>query len=162
MWRRTSTKVIVIIGIDQITKALARKYLCEGQPLNVIGNFMQLTLLYNENGVWGLNFNIPYIPFMIVAIILIIVMLKKTDIKYNLPLTLILAGALGNLIDRIRLKVVVDFFDFGIGNLRWAVFNIADLSISIGIILWLLIGLKETSKSKTQNPEPEATTKITP
>lgn len=156
MWR-TITRILVIIGLDQITKLLARKYLCEGQSVSIIGNFMQLTLLYNENGVWGLNFNIPYIPFSILAIALIIIMLFKTETSYKLPLTLILAGATGNLIDRIRLKVVVDFFDFGIGNFRWAVFNIADLSISIGIILWIIIGFKESSKPKIQNTEDNTT-----
>ncbi|MFA5032640.1 MAG: signal peptidase II [bacterium] len=147
MWRKI-TIVLAIVVADQLTKFLVAKNLIEYQSLQIIGNFLQFTLLYNKNGVFGLNFSIPYIPFVIIAIILIILMLKRIDIKYNLPLLLILSGAFGNLIDRIRVKAVIDFIDFGIGNARFYVFNIADSSISIGIALWLLISFKETLNSK--------------
>ncbi|MDD2889322.1 MAG: signal peptidase II [bacterium] len=147
MWRKI-TIVLAIIVADQLTKFLIAKNLVEYQSLHIIGNFLQFTLLYNKNGVFGLNFSIPYIPFVIIAIVLIIFMLKKIDIKYNLPLLLILSGAFGNLIDRIRVKAVIDFIDFGIGNARFYVFNVADSSITIGIVLWLLISFKENLDSK--------------
>ncbi|MDD5530448.1 MAG: signal peptidase II [bacterium] len=147
MWRKI-TIVLAIIVADQLTKFLVTKNLVEYQSLHIIGNFLQFTLLYNKNGVFGLNFSIPYIPFVIIAIILIVFMLKKIDIKYHLPLLLILSGAFGNLIDRIRVKAVIDFIDFGIGNARFYVFNVADSSISIGIALWLLISFKENLDSK--------------
>ena len=53
-------------------------------------------------------------------------------------LTLVLGGAVGNIIDRFRLGEVIDFFDFGIGTLRWPVFNFADSFVTVGILLLAL------------------------
>jgi signal peptidase II len=64
----------------------------------------------------------------------------------NLSLALILGGALGNLTDRIGTGRVTDFLDFGIGTMRWPVFNIADSCITVGIILFIITSAKRKDK----------------
>jgi signal peptidase II len=64
----------------------------------------------------------------------------------SITLGLLLGGALGNLIDRVRLGYVVDFVDAGIGSLRWYTFNVADASISCAIVLLLIVALRPTPR----------------
>ena len=62
---------------------------------------------------------------------------KNSNLTMRLSLALILAGAIGNLIDRILFGTVVDFFDFMIGSYHWYIFNVADASVTIGMILYI-------------------------
>ncbi|MCK4353038.1 signal peptidase II [candidate division WOR-3 bacterium] len=134
---------LIILGIDQLTKWLVLKHLSM-HSIPVIGNFMRFTLVQNFYGIFGLKFKIPFIPLTILAVCVLYVILCKFKV---LALSLILGGALGNLIDRIRFGAVIDFLDFGIGKLRWFTFNVADAAITIGI-LWLLIAsFKKKNKS---------------
>ncbi|MCU0651904.1 MAG: signal peptidase II [Candidatus Omnitrophica bacterium] len=126
-----------ILLVDQLTKFLANKYLALNQPVAVIKGFFYFTLVHNRGAAFGILKNqLPiFIITALAAIILISINLKNKQHKqpavYNLSLSLILAGGLGNLIDRIFFGHVIDFFDFRI----WPVFNIADSAITIGAIL---------------------------
>jgi signal peptidase II len=138
--------VIAILSLDQITKLLATKKLLLSHPLPVIKGIFNLTLIYNRGAAFGILKN--QIPLLIVtsllAIILIFSNLKdnKQSRLYRIALGLILAGALGNLIDRLFFGYVIDFLDFRI----WPIFNIADSVITIGAILlgWSVLILKNS------------------
>jgi signal peptidase II len=129
--------VTLIIFLDQLTKFLATKYLLLNQSQPIIKGFLHLTLIHNRGAAFGILKNqVPLFIFTsILAIILIYFNLKGTKHKkpliYNFSLSLVLAGALGNLIDRLFLGYVIDFLDLRI----WPVFNIADSAITIGAIL---------------------------
>ncbi|MCM8801475.1 MAG: signal peptidase II [Candidatus Omnitrophica bacterium] len=133
----TFVLVFVILVLDQLTKFIAQKTLLVNQSIPVIKGIFHLTLIYNRGGAFGIfkGQAILFISMGIVASIFILLNLKKVKHKrislYSLSLGFILAGALGNLLDRLFLGYVVDFLDFRI----WPVFNLADSSITIGALL---------------------------
>jgi len=132
--------IIIILGLilDQSTKFLALRNLGINQSIPVINNVFHLTLVTNRGAAFGMLKNYTYI-FVIASVvtILFIIMhfkkqnrIKKLDLSV-VSMALILSGAVGNLIDRIRFSYVVDFLDFRV----WPVFNIADSLITIGALL---------------------------
>jgi len=127
--------VLIILSLDQATKFLVTKFLTLGQSVPIIKNFFYFSLVHNSGAAFGIfkDQGIIFIIVSIVAIVLIYSALKKNKhLKlYCFSLSLILAGAIGNLIDRILYGFVIDFLDFRI----WPVFNIADSAITIGAIL---------------------------
>ncbi len=136
--------IILIIGIDQLSKFILNNNLVLHQSNPVIKGFFYLTLVHNRGAAFGILKNqLPlFILTSFLAIILIYLNLKNSagSKKFsagNLGLGLILAGAVGNLIDRLVLGYVIDFLDFRV----WPVFNVADSSITIGAVLlgWSLL-----------------------
>jgi signal peptidase II len=129
--------VPVVLFCDQLTKLFIINKLSLNQSIPLIKGIFHLTLVYNRGAAFGILKNqIPLFVFTsLVAIILIYLNYKKNKDKesflYNLSLALILAGALGNLIDRLFFGFVIDFLDFRI----WPVFNIADSAITVGAFL---------------------------
>ena len=127
--------VFIILTLDQLTKFLASKNLELNNPLPIIKGVFNLTLVYNRGAAFGIFKNQFYLFILssIAAVILIYSVLKKNKRNnlYTFSLSLILGGALGNLIDRIFLGYVVDFLDFRI----WPVFNFADSAITLGALL---------------------------
>ncbi|HKB28936.1 MAG TPA: signal peptidase II, partial [Candidatus Limnocylindrales bacterium] len=100
------------------------------------------------------------LPFALVSLIvvgLIVLYHARTGGSQYLSITLglLLGGALGNLIDRVRLGYVVDFVDAGIGSVRWYTFNVADSAISLAILLLVAATLRPSLLEQTQ-PEPAA------
>lgn len=141
--------VIFVFLLDQISKFLILQNLEPSQSLAVIKNFFYLTLVYNSGAAFGIfkNQTIFFSIVSIFAVIAISIYIRKNRNPYflrDIGLALILGGACGNLIDRLRFGYVVDFLDFKI----WPVFNIADSAITIGVLL-IIIGLL----SKTLNPK---------
>lgn len=142
--------LVALVGIDQLTKALVvARFAYEGQTLPVIQDFFHITYVRNSGAVFGMFQGLAdtYVIFLILmglAIILFGYMFVKNDFKdkrtflYSLALTLLLAGAFGNALDRI-FQVdhnVVDFIDFrGIWNY---VFNVADVCLNVGIALFII------------------------
>lgn len=133
--------VITVLIADQLTKFLATRFLSLNNPVSVINNLFSFTLVYNRGAAFGVLKDQTYlfIFFSVVAITLICFSLKKSrkDKLYAFSLSLLLGGALGNLIDRLLFGHVIDFLDFHI----WPVFNIADSAISVGAVIlgWSII-----------------------
>lgn len=129
--------VISILSLDQISKFIISKCLSLGESIPVVNGIFSLTLVHNAGAAFGLLKNQVYIFILatVFAVILILLDLHKKENKkvslYTISLSLVLAGALGNLVDRVFFGYVIDFLDFHI----WPVFNIADSSITIGAIL---------------------------
>ena len=140
----------LIVFIDQFTKYLAVEKLMGNPPFVIINNFFQFNYVENYGAAFGIlqNQQLFFIIATCVIIIGIIIFMKinNTLTKFmNISLILILAGAFGNLIDRIRLGYVVDFLDVKFGNFYdYPVFNIADSSIVIAsfIIIYLVLSDK--------------------
>lgn len=122
--------------LDQATKYLAITRLELGASVPILGGLLCLTLTRNPGGAFGL-FQAWTQPLVIVAIIVVLGILllvrQKADMSQVLTVSigLELGGAVGNLIDRIRFRYVIDFIDLRV----WPVFNIADVSITIGLFL---------------------------
>ena len=136
----------VIVLFDQLSKAFINKSLPLGGSIPVIKNVFHISLVYNTGAAFGIfksqtNF---FVLISIIAVILILITMKSASfgaqpLIYKLSLSFILAGASGNLIDRLRLGFVVDFIDLRI----WPVFNVADSFVSIGCVLLVISLFKE-------------------
>jgi len=137
----------LIIIFDQITKAVIQNTVPLYHSIEVIPGFFSITHIHNPGGAFGFMANkspgLRNLLFLFLsssAICLIFYLYKNTPKKYSLLsacFALILGGALGNLIDRIRFGEVVDFLDFYIGNYHWPAFNVADGAITVGITIYL-------------------------
>jgi len=150
MMKNKYTKLIVVTGLvvlaDQITKALILKYLPYHQSITVIAGFFDLTHIHNPGGAFGLMANmsatartIVFIFASSVAVGLIFYFYKKTPPSYAflaVGFALIFGGAIGNLIDRVRMGIVIDFLDVYVGKYHWPAFNIADSAITVGIFIF--------------------------
>ena len=129
--------IILLIGIDQISKLLALNYLKDIRSIPIIQNVFHLTYVEKRGAAFGM-FQNNQIIFIIVALVASIYGLyylhtKKVDTVGKVGILLIISGAIGNLIDRVRLGFVVDYFDF---RIIWEyVFNIADIFVVLGTIL---------------------------
>jgi signal peptidase II len=151
MFKNKYIKLAVIAGgvvlFDQLTKALVLRTVPLNKTIPVINGFFNLTHIYNPGGAFGLMANLSAtlrsIIFLFIsslAVGVIFYFYKKTPAHYTFlaaAFALIFGGAIGNLIDRIRLGMVIDFLDFYLGNLHWPAFNVADSAISIGIGIFL-------------------------
>ena len=139
--------VTSVIFLDQISKFFAVKFLQLNTPVIFIKNFLNLTLVHNHGAAFGTFQNqlLLFILISILAIVLIFYNLrdKKNSVIFKLSLSLILGGAIGNLIDRLRFGFVIDFLDLRI----WPVFNLADSAITIAAILltWELLFKKNAA-----------------
>ena len=134
--------IILLIGIDQLIKNWALNVLRYKGAISVIENVFNLTSVENRGAAFGL-FQNNQIIFIVVALIASIVGLYALH-----SIMLIIAGALGNLIDRIRLDFVVDYFDF---VFIWNyVFNLADCFIVVGTILLCLYVLIKSDKTEKE------------
>ncbi|MFH1678233.1 MAG: signal peptidase II [Candidatus Omnitrophota bacterium] len=134
--RKTIIKylVIIIIIFDQLSKYVISHKFLPGQSIPVIENIFHLTYVLNRGAAFGILKNQGYL-FIVIALAAIIFiftnLLRVRVLREKLALSLILAGVIGNLIDRLRLSAVIDFLDFRI----WPVFNLADSAITIGAVL---------------------------
>lgn len=145
---------LFVVILDQITKYLTKYFMALHESKDIIGNFLRYTYIRNPGMAFGIQIGNKtlFTIFSIIASIVIFIYLLKTrgDKKYvKLSLSLILGGAIGNLIDRVLYGSVVDFIDVGIGDLRWPVFNIADSAVSIGMVILIAIILFEKKDSET-------------
>lgn len=143
--------LVTVVVLDLVTKLIAAASLSPQHiPHEILGDHLRLTLVYNPGAAFGLNLGIysRWIFMALTAGALVILgrlyrATRQGDFLRTFALGLVCAGALGNLIDRIRSPGgVVDFIDVGVGNLRWPTFNVADMAVSVGAFLlaWVLWG----------------------
>ena len=137
---RTFATALVVVALDQILKRVVVATMRMGESRDVLGSFFRLTRTENTGAAFGLlrGRSTWFIVISLVASIAIVVFrreIAKMRRWEQLAFGLILGGAVGNLIDRIRLGAVVDFIDLGFAHMRWPSFNVADSAISIGVVL---------------------------
>ena len=140
--------LLVVLVVDVITKAIAERNLLRGIPYEVLGNTVQLKLVYNPGAAFGLNLGPQsrwiFAVLTILALVILGRLYRSTHTGHTsrvAALALVCAGAVGNLIDRLRSFFgVVDFIDVGVGDSRWPTFNVADMAVSIGaaLLAWVL------------------------
>ena len=146
--------IAVIVGlIDQLTKITLSRMMLYGQS-DTITSFFNLEMVYNRGAAFSFLADQPgwqryfFAGVSLFASLLIIWMLKRHPGQrlFCWAMTLILGGALGNLIDRIAYGHVIDFLDFHIGSLHWPAFNVADSAITIGAVLFVLDELRRVNR----------------
>ena len=151
--------IVAIIALDQWSKWAIKTSFNLYQSKPVIQDLLHFTYVTNDGMAFGLSFPGGKHVLLIMTILLtgfIVGFLWKEKnghplIKYGLAL--ILGGAIGNLIDRLLYGKVVDFLDLMIGNFHWYIFNIADSSVTIGMILFIIYSIyieqKKTNDEST-------------
>ena len=154
-----------ILGLffDQVTKLAVYGMLAPGESVRLAGNFLRIIHADNPQGVFGLSFGPQFLYYVLPAIgsILVVVFaLRARDRWSATAFGLILGGAVGNLVDRIRLGGhVIDFIDVGWRGWRWYVFNVADACVVCGIIILLgrefLFPVKAVPPAVAAAPEPD-------
>jgi signal peptidase II len=138
----------LVVVLDQLTKFYVVSHFRLHESLPVISGFFNLTYIRNPGAAFGFLSSAPpefrgtFFPLVtLIAVGFILYYLienKVGDLWLLSPLALLLAGALGNLVDRFRFGEVIDFMDICIGNYHWPAFNIADSAISIGAFLLIV------------------------
>jgi signal peptidase II len=141
--------LLAVLALDVTTKSLAVTHLVpEYVPHEVLGDWVQLTLAYNPGASFGIQVG-PYSRVVFIALALLALLIlgqlyrasSGADRPRAVALALVCAGALGNMLDRVRSpRGVVDFIDVGIRDARFYTFNVADVAITIGAVLlaWIL------------------------
>ena len=129
----------ILVLTDQLSKFVIRKTMFLYESIPVIPDFFHLTYVTNDGMAFGINFPFGIYIFSTISIIFTIFLfwylwtIKDQGIIIRIGVGLIIAGAIGNLIDRVFLGAVVDFLDFMIGNYHWYVFNLADSYVTVGM-----------------------------
>ena len=145
--------ILLVIAADQFFKFAVSRLVGVNESLEVVRNFFYVTLVHNTGAAFGIfrNGTIFFVAISIIAVIGILLYQGKhpgiSRVK-KIAFALIIAGATGNLIDRLRLGYVIDFLDFRI----WPVFNVADSAITIGAALLIANFFKKTLNTKPKNP----------
>ena len=138
--------VLLVVVLDQISKYAAVKYLKGKNPYVLIKNFFQLEYVENYGAAFGILQNGR--TFFIIITTIFIVCMSAIFVKYspkfnkpmNIALSMLMGGAIGNFIDRIRLSYVVDFISVRFGSgYNFPVFNIADMFIVVGTFLIVIM-----------------------
>lgn len=136
--------IVILVLLDQVSKVFMQNFLEYGNSVAILDGVFHLTYVENRGAAFGLFENMQ-VFFIIVAVIVTIVGLvyihkSETSKLAKISICLIIAGAIGNLIDRVKMGYVVDFFDF---RFIWNyVFNIADIFVVIGTLLLCIYLLK--------------------
>ncbi len=143
----TTVVVATTAGLDQITKAFIVARFSVGQSAEIIPGLFNLCYTQNTGVVFGLFQGMSWLFAVLTfaAIVILALLVRALEdtasrIQY-LAYGLIMGGAIGNLIDRVRVGSVTDFLDFYIGRHHWPAFNIADSAVCIGVTVLLLDAL---------------------
>ena len=145
--------ILVIFFLDRFTKIYLINLESSGVEVDFyINSFLNFYLVWNTGvgfGLVSLEANIYYhiLTFIILLInVVLVYLLIKIKTNYTYLIALILGGSLGNLFDRIYYYAVPDFIDVHLGNFHWFIFNIADIFITIGIIVLILFEIFKKDK----------------
>ena len=133
--------ISLLVLIDQVTKYIAKNFLIKKQPINILDGILNLVYVENRGAAFGIFRDkkiilVGFTSLVIVGLIYYLYKNKGKDKIIDICLMLVIAGAIGNLIDRVFLSYVVDFIHFYIRDVfDWPVFNFADIYVSIGAML---------------------------
>lgn len=163
--------VAVAVALDFVTKALAVEHLVpRHMPHRIIGDVVRFTLAYNPGAAFGMHLGpgsrwiFAGLSIVIVAVLLQATAdLTRTSRLAAFGVPVIVGGAIGNLLDRIRLREgVVDFIDIGVGTWRFWTFNVADTAVTIGAVCLVLAlwhedqALQDAAKAGATDSAPDA------
>jgi len=156
-WLLFAAVALAVIALDQLTKAWVVANFQPAwtsvpvpgldPPTPILGDFVRIAIIHNDGGIFGLfGASAPILAVASIAVIALIVayasrVARSGPTLLMLCLGLLLGGALGNFIDRLRFGYVIDFVDTGIGQTRWYTFNVADAALSIAIVGLVAIAL---------------------
>jgi signal peptidase II len=144
-WRLAGALCLLVLVLDQAAKAMVEANLVAGEQVAVLGP-LDLTLAHNEGVAFGLasGGGALLIALTVVALIFVVVLFARNPTRPGMWIAvgLLAGGALGNLIDRVRTGEVTDYIDV----LSWPPFNLADVAITLGVVVLALSYLGEPER----------------
>ena len=147
--------IFFIFFLDRITKIIVINYTNNSNSLDLFSSkYLNFSLIWNPGIAFGLmsfenNFFYNLFSFFIFCVIIFLIILTIKAQKFEkISFSMIIGGALGNFYDRIQYKAVPDFIDFHYNNFHWFTFNVADVFISVGVMLLIFY---EFTKKKEKN-----------
>ena len=157
IWKM-SLLITTIILLDQFTKGIIQSQFTLGESIPVIDGFFNITYVRNSGAAWGIGasssglirviFLLALPVFACFFLVSLIWTSRKGNVFICTSYSLILGGAIGNLIDRFSLHYVVDFFDFYIGTSHFPAFNVADSSITTAACFLVLMSFKSSNNPR--------------
>ncbi len=153
--------ISAIIALDIVTKIQIVKNFSLGERFDMMGGFIRIALVYNEGFVFGLGQGYKNVALVISLVVLAAMVVyyfmeSNRSFIFNSAMSLIVSGAVGNIIDRLipGRPGVVDFISVGVdGVYRWPSFNVADSSIVVGAFLLIIVFIREEKKRKKLEAE---------
>lgn len=145
--------IVIIIALDQLTKYMIVKSLEIGDSVKVIKNLLYITSHRNEGAAWGILQGKMWLFYIVTIVVLVILIMFFKSEGYGKPLiqfglSLLIAGSIGNFIDRLIRSEVVDFIDTYIFGYNFPIFNVADAALTIGVIVLIIVILFEGKEEK--------------
>jgi len=155
---------LAVLVLDQWTKGIVTRFFEVHQSRSVIEGFFDITYVRNSGAAFGLfasvDSSVKAILLNSVAILVFVVVSayalrsSHTSVRLQIGFALILGGAVGNLLDRVRFGYVVDFLDFFVSGHHWPAFNVADSAICVGVGLLFLDMLRGEEEPKAASSAP--------
>jgi|CeladaMinimDraft_18_1061708.scaffolds.fasta_scaffold00923_3 signal peptidase II len=163
-WRKATLLAPVAGGAfaaDVLTKTLVERHFHLYEQVPVVGDYLRLTLLYNPGAAFGISLGeysrAGFLVLTVVALIALVAMYMTTPLRDRarlFALSLVVGGALGNLWNRIvSPRGVTDWIDVGLGDLRWPIFNLADIAITIGAVFLALSLWREDARERPHDAQ---------
>ncbi|MDQ3127535.1 MAG: signal peptidase II [Chloroflexota bacterium] len=150
-----------VVVADQVSKALVTGSLTPGQSVDVIGETVRIVFGQNSGALFRLFKDnaamFGLVSIVVVGLIVVYHARAAGTLYLTVTLGLLLGGAIGNMIDRLRLGYVVDFVDIGLGSLRFYTFNVADSAISLAILLLFIAAIRPSLVDGPARPSPAST-----
>jgi signal peptidase II len=144
-WWRAAAVCAAVLVIDQVAKAVIEHNIVTGERVDVLGP-LKLTLSHNEGVAFGLagGSGAPLVVVTLIALGVVLYLFSRNPARPGMWIAtgLLAGGAIGNLADRVRVGAVTDFIELP----HWPPFNVADMSITAGVILLVLIYLREAER----------------
>ena len=150
MNKKTYIIAVLVLIIDQVSKSLVEIFLNLHENFTVIKNFFYITVAHNTGGAWSIFSNHSYL-FIVASVIAILLLIKfmfgfKNNFRNNLAFGFLFGGIFSNLADRVFLGYVRDFLDFKLFGYDYPIFNIADVTIVVGVLLLVVAVIKGEDK----------------
>ncbi len=147
-----------VLVTDLLTKAWVTSTMALYQTVEVVGDVVRFTYTHNPGAAFGINIGdgsrVFFLVLSLLALGVLVWLYRVTPVSDRLRLfavALATGGALGNIVDRIRYeRGVVDFLDVGLGGLRWPVFNVADMAVSVGAVLMIVSIYREERRERAR------------
>ena len=145
-WSLFAGLAVAVVLLDQLAKALVTGALDPGESVDIVGDLLRIVFGQNTGALFGLFKDnaamFGVVSLLVVGLIVVYHARSAASLYLTVTLGLLLGGAVGNMLDRLRLGFVVDFVDVGIGSTRFYTFNVADSAISLAILLLFVAALR--------------------
>ncbi|MEE2658337.1 MAG: signal peptidase II [Candidatus Latescibacterota bacterium] len=149
----------LVLVLDQWTKYIVVQHLPRNMPQPVLGNYLRLTYIHNSGAAFGFDLGSGLVHTVVAIAALgilgwVFISLRSSSRLQRTALAMVLGGALGNIVDRLRMGEVVDFVDVGVSAAwRWPVFNVADSFITVGVIVLALSYARDRETPTDEAPD---------